>query len=416
MKKLKKALQRPLAALAAFALVVGTLAPLLVSQFAAAAGQVQERAIKLSTAVAGATGVSYSVTFKPATTIASPDVILEFCADTPLLGANCTYNNGAGTNTVPIFTGSTSDNGTAAVVGGVPSIVKVTGGSNMTAGTAYTFTLSGVTNPSVTASFYARIYVYTTGGSSAYTAPASSGSAPTTGSYTDYGGVAMATVRTINITARVMESLSMCVSKDDLSNGNFPVSTAVASCAVSAAPDIEIGHGTPTKIIDNSAVDMTPAYFQLSTNAINGAVIRMKATKTCPEGGITTDVTGADCSRIPGINGSATAATPVAMTQGTAAFGLYVNPSQLTSGAATSTGTINPDSGYNDTTDPTVAKHFAMGTDASGVTSTYGDTIATCGGAVNQVVSQLYFAATASLTTPAGIYTGGESLIATGTF
>lgn len=417
MKNIKNALQRPVLAVIAFGFVLAAATPALLGTVFAA-GQAQERAIKMSTAVSGATGATYQVSFKPATTITSPDVVLEFCSDTPLIGANCAYNVGAGTNTVPIFTGATSDNGTAAVVGGISSVVKVTGGSNMTAGTTYTYTLSGVANPSVVSSFYARIYVYTTGGSSAYSAPATTGSAPTTGSYVDYGGVALSTVRTINITARVMESLSMCVSKDDLSNGNFPVTTTpVASCGVSAAPDIEIGHGTPTKTIDNSAVDMTPAYFQLSTNALNGAVVRMKATKSCAEGGITTDPTGTDCSKIPGINGLTTAATPTLMTAGTAAFGLYVNASQLTSGVATSTGTMTPNAGYNDSTDPVTTKHFAMGTDAvGGVTSTYGSAIASCSGAVNAVVSQLYFAATASLTTPAGVYTGGESLIATGTF
>jgi hypothetical protein len=50
------------------------------------------------------------------------------------------------------------------------------------------------------------------------------------------------------------------------------------------------------------------------------------------------------------------------------------------------------------------------------VTTTYGDTIMSCAGPVSQVNNHLVFAATASLTTQAGIYTGNEVLIATGTF
>jgi hypothetical protein len=51
------------------------------------------------------------------------------------------------------------------------------------------------------------------------------------------------------------------------------------------------------------------------------------------------------------------------------------------------------------------------------VTSTYGDQIAdTNSTAAANVNSLLTFAAQASVTTPAGVYSANESLIATGTF
>jgi hypothetical protein len=50
------------------------------------------------------------------------------------------------------------------------------------------------------------------------------------------------------------------------------------------------------------------------------------------------------------------------------------------------------------------------------VTDTYGSQVFSTSGAVHTEDNLLTFAATAGDTTPAGIYTGGESLIATGTF
>jgi hypothetical protein len=52
----------------------------------------------------------------------------------------------------------------------------------------------------------------------------------------------------------------------------------------------------------------------------------------------------------------------------------------------------------------------------NGVIGTYGDVIATSSGPLSLANNRLVFAATASLTTQAGIYTVNESIITTGTF
>ena len=442
MKHIKELLRRPFYGIASIALVIGVAAPVLIHGFALADGQIQNRSIEMSSAVPGKTGVTYKVSFDLATAMTNPDVVVEFCSDTPLIAAACNFSTTANSNTVPILTGAASSAGTFASLGSgnVARVSNVTG--TFAAGGTVTFDLTNVTNPAQDpsvptkkyTSFYARIYVYPSGAAATdYTAPAASGSAPNvdtngdTVKYTDYGGIAMSTVNTINITARVMESLSMCTSKNDLSNGNYTDFSGAGVVAANGCgdttnalpPNIEIGHGSPTKVITADQIDMTPAYFQLSTNATHGAIVRMRATNSCAQGGITTDPTGADCSAIPAINSGAT--TPSLMTAGTASFGLFVSNSQLTKDVSGSTGTITPDTAYNDTTTSPTHTYsngwFAMSTDPStGVTSTYGSPIAACTGPVNQVNTQLVFAATASLTTPAGIYTGGESLIATGTF
>ncbi len=83
-----------------------------------------------------------------------------------------------------------------------------------------------------------------------------------------------------------------------------------------SAPALVIGHGSPS-VITAAAVDQTPAYAQTTTNANGGVVVRMKATNTCANGGLSASG-GATCN-IPGIGNSATA-----LAAGTADFGMCV--------------------------------------------------------------------------------------------
>ena len=55
-------------------------------------------------------------------------------------------------------------------------------------------------------------------------------------------------------------------------------------------------------------------------------------------------------------------------------------------------------------------------TSGTNITTTYGDDLCTTSGAMSNSTSKLTWAATAGNTTPAGIYTATEMLIATGTF
>jgi hypothetical protein len=160
---------------------------------------------------------------------------------------------------------------------------------------------------------------------------------------------------------------------------------------------------------------------QLSTNATSGAIVRMKATNTCAVAGLTTSPPAGTCN-IPGIDGSTDGSTPKILTAGTAAFGLFVSDSRTTTGIASSTGTIAADANYNDGTHEnegtpsTIYYGMDNRNSTEGVRSTYGDPIASSTGPVSRINNNLVFAATPSLTTPAGIYTGNEILIATGTF
>jgi hypothetical protein len=406
----------------------------LAPQFAAA-GQATERTIKLSDSTPGATGVSYEVSFKPTSTSAIGGIVVDFCGDSPIIGnSSCTYPASFSLGTTPTVTVNsgigtsgwvTTNSLAGAATGGNKQILVLTNPTPQTptgTTTPIVFTISGITNPSLvglvqTTTFYARIATFdtNTNTTAGYTAPTTvtRGATTSTTGLLDYGGAAMNVNTQVSITAKVQESLTFCASKVDISN---PLADGTNSCTQAQAPVIEIGHGGPPLTLDSSAVDRSTVYTQMSTNASAGAIVRMKATNACTNGGLSS--TGGAVCNIPGLN---TGNTPAAIVPGTAGFGLFVSNGAPTNQVTTSTGTITADpsyhdSGFTDESTPSLKYGMDTSTSADNVTTLYGDTIMACAAPVSQVNNHLVFAATASLTTQAGIYTANEILIATGTF
>lgn len=370
MQKHSKLLNRMTAAVAAVALSTGVLLPAVASNIASA-GQVTSRAIKMNSSLVSATGVSYEVSFT--TVQAAQSIVIDFCSgsDTPIIGGACTGPTG-----FSAASGSLSGSGMGAwTPTWAASTVKLAGGSSIGAG-AQTFTLGNITNQSTNGTFYARVTTYsdaTWGGTTtAYVDPT------TPGDFKDFGGFALSTNTIINISAKVQEQLIFCVSRSAPGNG----------CSGLDAPDLELGHGT-NKILDSTAVDTDTAHFQVSTNASANVVVRMKGT-----------VLTSGSNTIPA--SPAGTNSPFAIAAGTADFGMRVS----SAGANT---TIDSNYGHasNYGYDVTTATNNA--------TSGYGDPIATVS-AVQNSNTQITFAATASLTTPAGLYTSTQNLIATGTY
>lgn len=379
-------IRRPAALLSALALLAGGLAPALVGSVANAAGQVTARSIQLSDARPG-TAAQYKVTFTPVTT--SQELIIDFCGDSPIVGSTCAFV--AGTS-VPAISSPVSSVGSATSANG--RTVKVTG-LTMTAATPFTLTFtSGFTNPTQAAgTFYARILTYTTANAANYVPAASTGAATTIGAgNVDTGGAALSTSSQITVSATVQESLTFCVSGSVISG----------TCSGLSAPALTIGTGSPAVL--TTAGQGTPAYTQLSTNATSGVNVRMKAINLCSNGGLTTsqpDIAGG-CASIPGIGSSA-----VVLTAGT--WGMCVAP-----GAGVTAATNYLDSTNSCPTTFNATSKYGM--NGTNLTSTFGDTVYSTPGAVNAIGSTLTFAAMAANTTPAGVYGGNESLIATGTF
>jgi hypothetical protein len=329
-------------------------------------------------------------------------------------------------------------------------------------------TITGITNPSSAGTIYVRVITYDTKAHALadYTDTGSGGDndglggTASTGAV-DNGSIALSITDAIGVNAAVLESLTFCAASVAI--------TANCANASSNLPSLTLGEGTP-KALTSSTLSTGDIYTQLSTNAVNGAVVRIKSGNT-------------NCSGLA-LNGGATCAIAAAgttgtFTAGTAKFGLFVNPTTgsntgtgtiaLTSGSATVTGTstnwvasptvkvgdtiwtnggkaytvqsIDSDTqitltGNASATESTAAYTYGFGTyrvyngggtysdtantyrlDDASVKGTYGDTLLdTNGGVVNGGNIKLTFGASISNTTPAGKYSNAYSLIATGTF
>ena len=414
-------LQRIAYTMAAIAVFFGVALPAFRPHLAAAA-QLTTRSITMSdsgqsggtitTGVGSGTNVKYKFSF--VSTTSAQSMIIDFCNTSPLIGDTCTAPVGmslTGATLTGITGNITAAGWTITTTASQIKLAKGTGAA-ATAGTQ-SFEISGITNPASVVyggtpkpvgTFYGRMYTYAdaTFGSTttAYVSPVS------LGDFKDYGGIALATNQIITITAKVQEQLTFCVS--GAAQATWTTNNDCSDPQAAVAPALILGHGSPTSILDNSAVDTGTVYSQISTNALSGAAIAIRnSNTTC--GGLSADG-GVTCN-IPANNTGA--ATPSAIAAGTAAFGMYVTNGAL---GVSGLGTVTADTNYNDGT-PT---HYGMDTettvDTGSVTGTYGDRVAYSTAPCYRINNNYTFAATASLTTPAGIYTANMDLIATGTF
>lgn len=409
-----RTLRRIVYAMAAVALFAGAAYPALRPVLAHAAAQLSSRSITMSDSgvsagtITSGVGSGLVVTYKVGftTSVTANSLVIDFCQNDPIISDTCnvaTLGMSAAAASLTGVTGNITSPGWNVTASQFQVKLAKGTGSAASIGTQV-FNLTGITNPTSLGTFYARIYTFndTTWGGT--TTPYSN--ATTLGDYKDYGGIALSTNRIITITARVQETLAFCVSG---SNPTLWVTNHDCSDPVAAtAPALILGHGAPTAILDTSAVDSGNVYSQISTNATTGIVISMRnSNTTC--GGLSADG-GATCG-IPAAN--AGGATPSVITAGTAAFGMHAtNGVPDTNGI----GTVTADSNYNDTN----PLHYGMDTetvvDPGSVTGTFGDRVAFSAAPVYRIDNTYDFAATASLTTPAGIYTANLDLVATGTF
>ena len=436
------------------------------------AAQLQYRSIQLSDSspsngtytagVGSGLNVTYKISFKSIQNASS--MVIDFCENDPIIGDTCVAPTGMSVTTAaidPTSTGNLTSTGWSITNINTPNPrIKLAqgAGSQLTAGTQQNFNITGITNPSIVdpttkGSFYARIYTFASttfgdGVSKTYTNAA----AAATSGFSDYGGIALSIDYVISITARVQETLTFCVSGSDPNNwtttgdcGDAAVtSTANPAPGQYGPPNIVLGHGSPTAVLDTSAVDYGNVWTQLSTNATSGAVINMHSNIPC--GGLSADYippsTGT-CA-IPAVN-AGSGAGPTVISAGTAAFGVAINKyTPTTQAGPAAIGTLTPTTAYYDpahyvftgnvpttvyygmdtqtatgfnTAFTTVGPPFSGQSSYNGsVIGKFGSTVLTCTGPISRVDARYTFAATSALTTPAGIYTANLSLIATGTF
>ena len=360
--------------IAAFAVLLATALPSL-----AMAAQLNQRSIVLGNSSADADAVAYQVNFTPVTTDTGA-VVIQFCSDSPALGASCAAPTGFSA------AGAATSGGFA--IDGTPTANKVVVTGTFTAATPATINLTNINNPTAAGSLYARIVTFDSNtNAQAYTA-ASTTSA--TG-YRDHGGVAMYITPTIGVSGAVAETLIFCASNAAISD----------NCGGADAPNVILGEDG---ILGNTLSEGT-IHSQISTNAVSGAVVNLKSSAIgC--GGLLRAGTGTSAERC-GI-GPKTAIGVIA--NGDSLFGVRLaNPNG-------GTGTIEASGDYE-----VSATDFLMNynsTDEStGVTSTYGDPLFNTDDApISNGEIDLVFGANIGNDTPAGSYSANLSLIATGKF
>lgn len=392
-------LRRSAIAVVALALAAVGLLPAFMGT-AAAYDTVTSRSVQMSSSVAGATGVSYLVTFTPVTASTIQAVAVDFCSNSPIIGDSCT----APTNLTVASTGfsglspagQSAGTWTAGTTNTNRTFTLSNGSSTGTPSGAFTFTITGMVNPAFSGSctggtipncsFYARIFTFDTTADLGTWDDTANGSA--TATVNDAGGVALSTNAQITVTAKVQETLTFCVYTG-------------ANCAAGGAA-VNLGDTNNVLSSGGQFVDITTKY-DLASNAGSGVTVRMKG--SLPASG---------ANDINSIGTSATA--PV---NGTELFGICTykdtGPGTLTAvapynhascNAATQTAGTGSTGGVN-------GAQFAF--DTANTTSTYGDDIATMA-AADVTVGRFAFVGGSSVTTPAGIYTTNLNFIATGIY
>jgi len=389
MKNLKNSLQTAIYALSAAVVLVAALLPVLANT-ASAVAQVTSRSITMSTSAPSATNVTYTTTFTPASTTTNPDYIVDFCSNDPLVGDSCTAT--AGTD-VPNMSSAAVSGFTVTTIGSNRGI-KLTGTNTYTSGTPKTLTITGVTNPSNTGTFYARILVYANGGAGANTSASP-------GAYVDYGGVALSTASNISITAKVFETLSFCVFQ--------------TSCGT--APSLTLGDPTTGALSTSTAYINSNAKYTLATNAGSGVTVFMRGTTLCRPGNAGSCTTGtANAYTITSQKPSAaTFSTP-----GSEQFGMCADVTGNTSSLAATAPYIDTANGCHSLTTGTYSGTSLFGFDddttSGGTNFSGGSQVLSAPGAVTSYTGGFTFAANIANTTEAGIYQTSLNMVATSTF
>ena len=373
--------------------------------------------------------VTYTVGFTTGTTGDIGGIVIDFCDASPITGDACTAPVGFDTNSAAGLalanqTGITDfaidASSTASKLVLTRTAASVALGTPIELDLGTTAAADGLTNPTDldavlagvqdTGTFYARILTYETPAAAiAYTSLAP-------GAFVDDGGIAMAIANELTVTARVQEVLEFCVGTELDSPGiNFAGADATDSCADVAGTNLDLG------VVDANSVNTTNSegndgVFIVRTNALNGAVVYYKAEQ---ESGITNGA-GAlrqatvECSAaitdVDDVCFNSVGTTQTVITAGTEAFGMTLKDLDITSGGATTNLSCDAEYDNDGSCGGTNTEGYAW--DDSGSF----DQIASSTGPTDDEKASIEFAATASPTTPTGLYTVTANYVATATY
>src|SRR5690606_13036371 len=183
--------------------------------------------------------------------------LVDFCTNSPVLGQTCTQPTGLdmseATSSTPGFTDVTASASQAVIIGEI--------GAHDTVEVA----LDGVTNPSQAGTIYARIVTFDTEAEALGYTSTNPGSG-----VRDNGSMALAITPTIGVAGAVPETLTFCVSGQDIA----------ANCAGAEnyPPVLKLGEEVGGAIVlVPGQLSEGSIYTQVSTNAAKGVVVRLKS-------------------------------------------------------------------------------------------------------------------------------------------
>jgi hypothetical protein len=435
-------------------LTVSCLLPFL-SKSALASGQITNRSLTISSGVPGGTGVTYTLSFRTATSAQIKG--MKFIACTTAIGSypggTCvspagvhfdvgSFNNAvtAGfTDTTNAFSNDTTGANDCLSGASNPNVLcltrAATTGNDTNTTTNKTIQFTGITNPTTpNSSFYVGIITYTT---SNYTAA----------SIVDAGTTAAAVVSTLQVNARVAETLNFCVGSTTVDSDS--TGTVAGDCSGVSSAQINLG------TLDSSKINVTPVstdctsadcgkngVAMVRSNAINGTIIYYDSVQqsgtnhlgTLRVSGQTCDATGNNASSDTTDNTDQ--CFNVRTVQGafdisTERFGMTVagvNCGSTTSYTCTGTGTANlvrntAYDGDGSATYETTDADQIVGPTANGYawdeSGTAVPIASSAGSTVKQIDDEaliLKFAAHPLITTPFGTYQAQADFIAVSTY
>lgn len=402
----------------------------------AKAAQVTSRSIRLTTSVPTNSGactvscdVTYNVGFTVATTAVIQGIVIDFCSDSPLIGATCTAPTDFDINESTLAIGSlTGISGFTLNAASDTNTVVLTNGSggSVSAATAVAIPLGtssssdGLRNPSTVGTFYARVLTYTTSaGATGYTSASP-------GTHTDDGGIAMSTARQLTVNARVQEQLEFCVaaiagtidtngeapancSATDFNGTNQTVDIGVVDSAAASVSPVATGNGGNDRnggvmVRTNASNGATISYFaeQASTGTNHLGSLRVSGA-SCNAGTVSTD----QC--FDSTNNGDSDNAPTSFATSGEKFGMSIGMVLRPTGSTTTNLTEDVDYDGNGT----AAGGFEWietGTNDPATRLAYSSTV------LDYEMLVLNFAARAAATTPTGAYSVTSTYIATATF
>ncbi len=389
METLKVASQYILVGVATLGLMLVNVLPAI-----AAAEQVTARSAQLSNSSAASTNVTYSVNFTSVN--AAQAFVIDFCTNSPLVGQACDAPAGFSAVAADSTTDGFSDNVTG-------SANRVVVGGAIGASSEVEVEITGINNPTNPGTLYARVATFDLLTSATSSTPTS------LSGMVDSGGIALAITPTIGVSGLVLETMTFCVSKEEIP----------ANCGSTEAPVLVLGEetseGSGVYALVQDEINEGSIFTQISTNASSGAVVRLKSNALNCGGLLRAGAPGA-CDIAPALAGGIDPTN-------TALFGIRTSTAFPTDGVANANGLFVPVSELDEEDEPFTYysnANFAMRfveNNTTGVTSTYGDPfLDTAGAPVNNQNMQLTFGVTVSNDTPAGTYSADLSLIAVGKF